>query len=255
MKNRKTIEHAFIPDVQLRPGVPVSHIKACANYLCHKQPDRIIIAGDWWDLPSLSRYEQPGSKFFEGIALESDIAFGNEQMRVFLNIVLNVKGWDPLLDFLMGNHEYRMDRAINDNPTHLDGILGHHLFHLPKDQITVHPFLEIVKIDGIMYSHYFINPESLKKTILGGQMPNRLNKLKRSFTMGHQQVLMSGESHLPGGTRIRGLVAGAFYQHDEEYAGPQGNDYWRGIIYKHEVKDGNYDLMEVSLPYLLKNWS
>jgi hypothetical protein len=50
-------------------------------------------------------------------------------------------------------------------------------------------------------------------------------------------------------------VAGAFYQHDEEYAGPQGNHYWRGIVYKHEVRDGDYDLMELSLPYLLRAWS
>jgi hypothetical protein len=53
---------------------------------------------------------------------------------------------------------------------------------------------------------------------------------------------------------MRGLIVGSFYQHDEEYKGYQGNNHWRGCIMKHEVKDGNYCLLELSLNYLLRGW-
>jgi hypothetical protein len=51
------------------------------------------------------------------------------------------------------------------------------------------------------------------------------------------------------------LVAGSFYQHSEAYKGPQGNGHWHGIIFKHEVCEGNYDLMELSLNYLKRKYA
>ena len=233
-RKTKTIEHCWIPDTQLRPGVPTEHIEAAANYICERRPDHIIVAGDWYDLPSLSSYEKPGSKFFEGKDLHSDVEFGNEQWERFRAPVRKVRGYSPKYTFLEGNHEYRLQRAINDDPTTLDGILGRHQF-LPyqEDDVEWCNFLEIKNLDGVLYSHYFCNPQSLTRGVLGGGIDNRLNKLKCSFTQGHQQTLITGSQFLPDGSRIRGCVAGAFYQHDEEYAGPQGQNYWRGLIYKH----------------------
>jgi hypothetical protein len=54
------------------------------------------------------------------------------------------------------------------------------------------------------------------------------------------------------GTTLRGLVAGSFYLHDEDYKGPQGNKHWRGMLIKHAVQGGNYNLMEVDIPFLLR---
>ena len=44
------------------------------------------------------------------------------------------------------------------------------------------------------------------------------------------------------------------YLHDEDYMGDQGNAYWRGILVKHEVRMGQYDLMEVSLDFLCRRF-
>jgi len=256
MKKIKKNEHVWIPDTQLRPGVPVQHIQAAGNYIAEKKPGTVVVGGDWFDLPSLSVYEKPGSKFFEDVSFQSDIDFGNDQWDSFMAPIRKKRNYNPRVVFVEGNHEYRMQRAINNDPTRLDGVMGRHLLgpYLDTD-VEWHDFLDIVTIDGIMYSHYFCNPQSLMRGVLGGTSDNRLNKLKGSFTQGHQQTLITGSQYKPDGSRIRALVAGSFYQHDEEYAGPQGHNYWRGIIYKHEVKDGDYDLMEVSLDYLLRNYT
>ena len=42
--------------------------------------------------------------------------------------------------------------------------------------------------------------------------------------------------------------------HDESYKGPQGNDHWRGVVVKNEVVDGEYDIMKISLDYLLRKY-
>jgi hypothetical protein len=36
--------------------------------------------------------------------------------------------------------------------------------------------------------------------------------------------------------------------------GPQGNKHWRGMLMLHDVNDGAFDLMPVSLKYLRKKY-
>ena len=84
---RKYKRHIFIPDTQVRPGVPTDHIEAAGNYVAEKRPDVVIIAGDWWDLPSLSTYEDRGSAYFHDKTFKADVEAGNEAMRLFLRAV------------------------------------------------------------------------------------------------------------------------------------------------------------------------
>jgi hypothetical protein len=49
-------------------------------------------------------------------------------------------------------------------------------------------------------------------------------------------------------------VAGAAYLHDEDYLGPQ-QAYWRGIVVKHQVENGSYDPMFVSLDFLCRKYA
>lgn len=44
------------------------------------------------------------------------------------------------------------------------------------------------------------------------------------------------------------------YLHQEEYLSPQGTNYWRGVLMLHEVKNGNFSLMEVTLDFLRKQY-
>jgi hypothetical protein len=86
----------------------------------------------------------------------------------------------------------------------------------------------------------------------------KIKTLGRSFTQGHQQVLQYGVRPAWDSrgkpTMQHGLVAGACYLHDEDYMGPQGNAYWRGIVVCHEVRDGTYDPMFLSLDYLCRRY-
>lgn len=70
----------------------------------------------------------------------------------------------------------------------------------------------------------------------------------KSATAGHQQGLDVAVVPTPDGLQ-RGVIAGSFYLHDEEYMGPL-NQYWRGLIVKHAVFCGDYSLCEVDMNWL-----
>lgn len=252
-KKKKSVEHMVIPDTQVHDGVPTNHLRAAGNYAAERRPDVIIHIGDHWDMPSLSSYERPGSKFFEGKRYAHDVGAGNAAMEEFLEPIRRQRGYKPRLVFCFGNHEQRIERAVNSDPVKFEGVIGYDDLNLGAWE--VHPFLQPVEIDGILYCHYFVNQQSALKGVLGGTIDNRLNKIKQSFTQGHQQTRLWGTQFTSSGREICGLVAGAFYQHDEDYLGPQGNHYWRGIVYKHEVIAGRYDPMFVSLEYLLREYA
>jgi hypothetical protein len=258
--SRQHREHIFIPDTQVHAGVPTEHLTALANYIIERKPDVIVHAGDHWDMPSLSQYEKKGSKYFHDKSYRQDVDAGNEAMSLLMAPIVAERGriannrkrkWEPRMVFLKGNHEERILRAVREDPV-LDGALSHDDLWL--DGWETHPYLKPIEIDGVLYCHLFQNPQSLIRGALSGSMTNRLNKVKQSFTQGHQQTLDWGQQYTSSGRRIIGLVAGAFYQHEEEYMGPQGTNYWRGIVYKHEVRDGEYDPMFVSLNYLMREW-
>lgn len=251
--------HFIIPDTQVKPGVATDHLEAAANYIVEKQPEVIIHLGDHWDMHSLSTYDR-GTKKAEGGRYSEDIECGIDAMDVFMGPLRElhakqarskVKRYKPRMVFLLGNHENRIARHANAHPE-LYGHIGFHNLELERFGWEVHDFLDPVCIDGVYYAHYFYQP--LTGRAYGGVIHTRLKNLGFSFTMGHQQGLETAIRCLNNGQMHRGLIAGSFYQHEEDYKGPQANDHWRGCLMKNEVKDGNYCLMELSMKYLMEHW-
>lgn len=253
--------HVVLPDTQVKPGVPTAHLSWIGNYIVDRwagqENVKVVHLGDHWDMPSLSSYDK-GKRSMEGRRVLADIAAGNEGFAV-LNEPFesyNAKQraakhatWNPEKHLLRGNHEHRIQRAIEDD-AQVEGLLSYDLLLSPGWE--VHDFLEVIDLDGVWYSHFFQAAGTGRP--LGGTAMNRLVKLGNSFTQGHQQTYDPAVRFLRDGRQQRGLVVGACYLHTEDYLGYQGNAHWRGIVVKHQVKDGGYDLMEVSLDYLCRRY-
>jgi hypothetical protein len=135
------------------------------DYCADKRPEVIVHLGDHWDMPSLSSYDK-GKLKFEGRRYKADVEAGNEGMRLFwepinaLNEQLRSnkkKLYKPRCVFLFGNHEERIERAVQSSGE-LEGLLGYHDLDLAGWE--THNFLEPVVIDGVHYAHYFYNPMS-----------------------------------------------------------------------------------------------
>lgn len=250
--------HMVIPDTQCKPGVKLDHLTWAGKYAVKMKPDVIVHIGDHWDMPSLSTYDV-GTKSFEGRRYTKDIAAGNKGMDNFMEPIRaeqarqrrnKEKVWKPRLVFTIGNHEHRIERAINSD-SKLDGLLGYEDFNLTQHGWEVVPFLEVIVIEGIAYSHYFTSG------VMGRPVSSARLMLQKKFmscTMGHVQDREIAFAKRADGQRMTGLFAGIFYQHDEDYLNAQTNGSWSGVWMKHEVSDGQYDEMPVSIDYLRENY-
>lgn len=247
--------HLFIPDTQVQPGVRTSHIAALGNYIAHWKPDVIVIAGDWYDMKSLCIYDRDLAEVTQR-RYAGDIKAGDDALALLQKPWIGIKNYKPRRIFTLGNHEERANRLVDMQPT-LKGAV-----QMPWDyaKITgweVYPYLQPVVVDGVAYAHLFVKGANGRVVNTKFGAPNARTQVlreMRSCTAGHKPGI---DIHVQpiGVGAMRGVIAGSFYQHDESFMSPQGTTYWRGVLMKHEVHRGQYDLMEVSLNYLLRKWA
>jgi hypothetical protein len=253
--------HIVIPDTQVKAGVPIEHHEWIGKYIVDKKPDTIIGIGDHADMHSLSSFDTKKSDFHSR-RYKEDIAAANEAWSL-LNKQLDdynaikrqwrEKQYRPAKHVTLGNHEYRIERAIDADRVTLEGMIGMDDLNYEQYGWTVHDFLKPVQLDGIQYAHYFANPNT-GRPYAGANIETRLKSIGFSFVMGHQQGKLIGERHLNNNQSQRGLVIGSCYLHREDYRGHQAQTHWRGIAVLNEVKNGYYDLTEVSLEYLCRKY-
>lgn len=250
--------HFIIADTQTRPGVPLDHMAWIGQAIVDYKPDSVIHLGDHWDMPSLSMHDQAGSAKMEGARYEDDVQVGVDAFKALAipmeleqaRLVGNKKKqWNPDKIFLFGNHENRINRAVNNSPKWA-GTVGEH--HLKTRDWERHAFLERVWLDGIIYSHFFQSSHS--SHAIGGTIDNRLNKIGASFVQGHEQGFRYGTRIQASGATWHGLVAGSCYLHDEDYRGAQGQNHWRGVVVLNEVANGDYCIMPLTLDYLCRRY-
>jgi hypothetical protein len=252
------MRHLVIPDTQCKPGNSFDHLEWAGKYAVKTKPDVIVHLGDHWDMASLSVYDI-GKKSFEGRTYSNDVQAGNNAMDVFMKPIIEEqkkqkenkkKVWNPKKVFLIGNHEYRIDRAV-ESDRKLEGLVGYKDFNLKKYNWEVHNFLDVVIVNGIAYSHYFTSGV-MGRPVSSPQL--MLQKKHMSCIMGHVQDRGISYSKKADGSSITGMFAGIFYQHDEEYLNPQTNGSWSGIWMLNEVNNGSFDEMPVSINYLRKQY-
>jgi hypothetical protein len=245
-----------IPDTQCKPGIDFTYLNHIGQYIVEKEPDVIVHLGDHWDFPSLSSYDK-GKKSMELRRYKADVEAGNTAMDILLKPLKDYneqqvrnkkKQYNPRKVFLFGNHCERVMRAVNDNPQ-LEGAIGFHDLNL-KDWET-HKFLEVVVIEGVAFSHYFT---SGVKGLPITSAAVLLSKGHMSCVAGHQQGRQTAHAKRLDGKLLTAIICGSCYEHNEDYLGPQGNEHYRGILMLHEVKDGRFDEMYVSLDFLRKKY-
>jgi len=236
-----------IPDTQVKAGVCTDHLEWIGNYISEKKPDCVIHIGDHWDMPSLSSYDK-GKLAFEGRRYVNDVKAGRAGMERLLKPFKSIPGYDPRMVFTMGNHEMRVSRFA-DNCPEMSGHVDLDDLGIKEYGWEVIPFLQPIEIDQIEFCHYFTSG------VLGRPVSSAavmLRERQKSCIMGHVQTF---DMAVHKKTQNIAMMVGTCYLHDEDYLGPQGNNVRRQIVVLHEVEDGKFDPMLVSLKYLEKAYA
>ena len=248
--------HFVLPDVQAKPDVDFSYLTCIGRYIVDKKPDVIICIGDFADMESLSTYDK-GLKSFEGRSYQKDIWAAREAMDALLTPLFEYnkqakknkhKYYKPEMHLTLGNHENRINRAINEDRK-LDGLIS--TDDLPYQDWIVHNFLDVVVIDGIAYSHYFVSG-TMGRPVTSAQA--LLTKKHMSCFAGHQQGRQIAYGIRADGSEMTAIICGSCYEHNEDYLGPQGNNHFRGAYMLYDVHDGRFDELPLTLKYLKEKY-
>lgn len=249
----------IIPDCQVKEGVPLDHLTWAGKAIVQYQPDVVVNIGDFADMPSLSSHDKAGSKYFEGLRYKKDIEITKEAMQMLLSPLKSLQStqkrnkekiYKPRMVMCLGNHENRIDRAINNNPM-LEGILSTKDLGY-EDDWEVHAFLQPVFISGVGFNHYWPvgamgRPASSASVII--------SKLHMSCIAGHQQGKQVAYGKRADGKPLISIIAGSYYLHDENYMDQLSNRHWRGLVILNDVKDGYFDELFLSIEYLQRKYA
>lgn len=250
-------KHLVIPDCQVKPGVDISHMTWIGHYIVEKRPDVIVCIGDFADMPSLSSYDR-GKRSHALMTYHEDVQAVHRAMKALLAPLQEYnKGkrkrdqYRPRMVMTLGNHEDRIRRAVEED-SRLYGTMHVDDLKYKESGWEVYPFLEVVVVDGVAYSHYFTSG------VMGRPVTSARALVKSrhcSAVMGHVQTtdVYLGDTRADG-KGITGVFCGTAYLHNEEYLGAQGQSQRRQIVMLHEVDDGEFDLMFVSLKFLRRKY-
>ena len=247
-----------IPDCQVKEGVPLEHLTWAGKAICDYLPDVIVNIGDFADMPSLSSHDIKGSKYFEGLRYKKDVEVAKEAMQMLLQPLRDLQArqkknkekiYKPRMVLTLGNHENRIDRAVNNNPT-LEGLISTKDLDYEKDW-EVYGFLRPVFINGVGFNHYWPvgamgRPAASPAAII--------SKLHMSCVAGHQQGKQIAYGKRADGKAITAIVVGSYYLHDESYMDQLSNRHWRGLLVMNEVDDGQFDELMLSIEYLQRKY-
>jgi len=245
--------HLVIPDCQVHDGVDTSHLPCVGRYMVEKQPDVVVCIGDFADMPSLCSYDR-GKKQFEGRRYRTDVEAAVRAMAQLMAPLQEYneaqrragkKPYRPRLVMTLGNHEHRIARAVEED-ARLDGTISVADLQYEKFGWEVHPFLEVVEIDGVEYAHYFTTGAMGRPVTSAAAL---LRERAGSAVMGHVQHT---DVAIHRKTQKVALFVGTCYLHDEAFLTPQGQGQRRQIVMLNEVEGGHFDPMFVSLRYLAK---
>lgn len=246
-----------IPDQHAHPH----HLQTRADYLAKLiidlRPDTVINMGDAADMPSLSSYDK-GKRTFAGQSYKSDTEAHLEFQERLWGPVRATKKKMPYRVVLEGNHEHRIERALDLSPE-LVGTIGFEDYDFGSyyhDVIRYEGDLPgTFKHQGIIFAHFF--PTGISGRPMGGISPARMlmSKNKVSCVAAHTHTFdFSSEKNIDNQT-INGLVVGCYQDYINDWAGVIGR-FWRpGVAILRNAEDGDYDLQWISLDALKKEYA
>lgn len=259
IEHNKKVSHLVIPDYHTYKGDDLRRFKALGKLIALRQPEVIVFMGDMCDMGSLCKYDE-GKKSFVFENVKDDIeALHTAEKEIYRELItLNSglakakkKQYSPKVIKLLGNHEYRLQRLLDYEPK-WEGTYSMNSFATRYDvDETIIPFKDFIEVDGVFYSHFWASGVMGRPFASARAM---IQKRGVSCTMGDTHTLDIATLTKPDGSRIRGLVAGSFHDPDyKSFAGPQVDKIWfNGVIYKHDVYEGNYDIEELNVERLLE---
>lgn len=202
-----------------------------ARYASEHRYERIIQVGDWSTFDSVNMHDDNRSL---AARTKPSIRDDLDNLRQSHNAFR--RGIDPdyrpKLDFLLGNHEHRVERFENSNPE------AHGTFTLARDETFLQfgwrtrPYGELFYLDGVAFTHH---PTNGAGRAYGGKSgPNRAaNESTVPVVSGHTHRRQVHDAPKIGPIDVISMVevgCGLPYGEVESYAKHGLTGWWHGVV-------------------------
>lgn len=250
--------HLIIPDPHAKPNNSFDRFRYLGNLIADVKPDKVICIGDWAEMESLCSYDK-GTRGFEGRRYRHDVDAAVEAQEVMFAPIKARKKKQPEYYMLIGNHDQRIEKAVEKDPAQLEGVISLQDLKYEEFGWNVTPYNGsspgVLQLDGVAYSHYFIS--GVMGMAIGGTHPayQMLNKYHVSCVQGHSHTTDYCVRHTANGRNIHGLVVGCYTDDRPDFAGAANDMWWRGVVVLHDVENGEYDPEWISLKAIKKDYA
>ena len=222
------------------------------------KPDYTVDLGDGADLASLNSFDTRYPKAIVSQSYEADINSYNDSQDRLWSRYKTTKRKRPHRIGFAGNHEYRLNKAIQLDPRLEGSKYGISLSHLQTDHWfdDYHDYENsgpaIRDYDGVSYAHFFS----------AGNYGTAISGMHHAYALLQQRhsSAVCGHSHKRGvyfkdgahPNPIIGMVVGCFKGKEESWAGQSQNDWWQGVTVLRNIENGWFDPEFVSMERLRK---
>ena len=240
----QTNECLVIADPHCSPGHNNDRLEWAGKFALKRKPKYIICLGDFAEMGSLSKYDV-GKLSGEGKRYIDDIKSAHDGLKRF-NKPLDdfnkrarknkTKQYKPKKIMCLGNHENRINLAVQDKPA-LYGHLSIKDLKYKEFGWEVYDLTVPAIVEGIAFAHYFTS--GVLGLPIGGINHARslVTKTLASCVVGHSHLTDYHRLTSVVGQQKLGLVCGCYFDFNMEWT-TENERCWRGLIYLHDMKDG-----------------
>jgi predicted phosphodiesterase len=222
-----------IGDSHCGPGINNRRFDWLGRMIQEEKPQIVVDIGDFYSMSSLSSFERPGSAKFASQNYVDDILPGiDAQWRLWSAI----KDMDepPRMVRCLGNHEYRLNRVLEQDPRQLYGLISTVHFSSSLFGWEENPYMSPVTIQGIAFCHYYKEKGSYTTKHLAA---NALSTRHESWVFGHAHRF----DYKREGSAMA-ACSGCFFEHNEDWLSESSQEHWdRGILILHDCYRGRFD--------------
>lgn len=241
-----------IPDQHAHPDHPNDRADWLSRLIIDIKPDVVINMGDAADMASLSSYDK-GKRAFQGRSYRKDLDAHLEFQDRLWSPVRATKKKMPYRIILEGNHENRIERALDLSPE-LAGTIGFGDYDFDSYYHDVVRYdggtPGIFEYKGILFAHFFITGVSGRP--IGGERPAHMLLAKNgcSCIAAHTHTFDLARRRTVSGKVLNGMVVGCYQDYVNDWAGNIGKLWEAGVVVLRNVEEGTFDFEWIGLDRL-----
>ena len=236
-----------IGDCHTNDTQDLSRFNLLNKFILDKRPDVIVFIGDFLTLQCLSAWDANKRALMEGKRYYKEIAAGNKALDMAFK---NVE-YSPEIIFIEGNHEDRLTRYLEKDPTFSGAVSVPKDLRLEERGIKFIPYREYYHVNGVGFTHI---PFNKVREIGGVNISRKASQVTvSSVIFGHTHNQELAHVWKPGMPHLQDIYClGAFFEEIEKYMEGRISEYWRGLSLLNMWKEGRYDVESFSLGRLDK---